>query len=210
MATIPTLALNRLARPWRACLALLAALATLTTGCVTITPPSVNFTSHQPAPAPQPTQLVVAWQNWIGSGPDPANGGRPTPILPGRLYLFGPVMGHPMVGDGGLRVEVFDETSGVVAPTPAFTWDIEAKDMPKLLKRDMIGMGYTLLLPWPSYHSSMNKLRVRTAYLPPGALPIYSENVVTLDVGNGQMQDARGYIQPASFQSPKHVEIPRK
>jgi hypothetical protein len=186
------------------------ALATLATGCVTITPPSVNFTSHAPAPATKPSQVVVAWQNWIGSGPDPANGGRPTPVLTGRMYLFGPRLDYPIIGEGGFRVEVFDESSGVVAPTPAFTWDVDAKDMPNLLKKDFIGYGYTLLLPWPNYNPSMNKLRIRTAYMPPGSFPVYSENVVTLDVGNGQIQDARGYIQPASFQSPKHVEIPRK
>ncbi|MFQ3650509.1 MAG: hypothetical protein SNJ75_09260 [Gemmataceae bacterium] len=206
MATVPALALIR---RLRTLLGGLAVLATLTTGCVTITPPSLSFSSYH-TPAPKVSQVVMAWQNWIGSGPDPANGGRPIPILTGRMYLFGPRLDYPMLAQGGCRVEVFDESSGVVAPTPAFTWDIDAKDMPTLMKKDFIGIGYTMLLPWPSYHPSMHKLRVRTAYFPPDSLPIYSENVVTLDVGNGQMQDARGYIQPATFQNPKHVEIPKK
>jgi hypothetical protein len=206
MAIVPTMALNRCVRVLWAGLAVIACLAT---GCVTLTPPSIHFSGYHAA-TPKITQVVMAWQNWIGIGPDPANGGRPIPILTGRMYLFGPRMDYPLPAEGGFRVEVFDESSGVVAPTPAFTWDVDAKDMPKLLKKDFIGVGYTVLLPWPTYHTGMHKLRIRTAYLPPNALPIYSENVVTIDVGNGHIQDARGYIVPATFQNPKHVELPRK
>jgi hypothetical protein len=152
----------------------------------------------------------MAWQNSIAIGPDAANGGNPVPILAGRMHLFGTNMDFPILAEGGIRVEVYDETTGVPTPAPVFTWDIEAKDMPKLMRRDVVGVGYTVLLPWPTYQPTINRIRVRLAYMQPGTLPIYTENQVTLDVGNGQMHDGTRYIQPASFQSPKHVEIPKQ
>jgi hypothetical protein len=164
----------------------------LATGCV-ITEDSLN-SSHDPPPSGKPCQIVAYWQNSIAFASDPANGGAQTPGLAGRLYLFGPELGHPMTGDGALFVEMFDETEGKSIKREQ--WEIDPQTLHRLVHRDFIGWGYTLFLPSGEYKPEMSKLRIRTCYKPAEGTPLYTESVVTMASGNGVV---RHDTKPLSF-----------
>jgi hypothetical protein len=169
-------------------------LAPLLTGCLTL--------PHHPwgaEPAPKVCQVTMCWQNSVGLGPDPVNGGRTQPVLAGRMYLFGPKIDYPLLAQGGFKVELFDDSSGRCSDVPLEEWIFRPEDMPNLMKKDFLGVGYTVLLPWGTYRPDITRLKMRTSYQPMDGLPVYAENLVTLDVGNGVLEDVTGKVAPMSF-----------
>jgi hypothetical protein len=148
--------------------------------------------ANKPPPPAAVCQFVATWQNHIVFAPDAMHGGTPMPGLVGRLYLFGPVLGHPVVGDGSLIVDLYDETppdppagtgqpprkpgskpAGPPArktadkPVLVERWNIDATTLRGLLKRDGFGWGYTLFLPSQRHRPEMTHVRLRIAYLAP-------------------------------------------
>jgi hypothetical protein len=150
-----------------------------------------------PPPPGVVCQIAAWWQNNIAHAADPTRGGALNPGFAGRLYLFGPYIDHPMPGDGSLLIEMFDETQG--APVKKEQWEIDAQTLHRLLRRDMIGWGYTLFLPSAEVKPEMTKLRLRSCYRPAKGSPMYCENMVTLDAGNGVI---RGEAQRLPLPSP--------
>src|SRR5947209_19584624 len=53
-------------------------------------------------PSVEPCQVVAAWNPAVVSTPDPVHGkwGTPNPGLAGRIYLFGPEIAAPLLGNG--------------------------------------------------------------------------------------------------------------
>jgi hypothetical protein len=128
---------------------------------------------------------MATWQNRVVFTPDPARGGISAPGLTGRLYIFGKQWGFPITGDGSLIVDLFDESkSGSVMQEQ---WRIDPDTLKRLLKRDFLGWGYTLFLPWGRYRPETNKVRLRLCYQPPKGAPLYTESVITLAGENGVM-----------------------
>ena len=190
MAATPAMAMRRAA--W----GVAVLLAPLLTGCLTL--------PHHPWDGePGPTkvcQVMVAWRNSVGLGPDPINGGRTQPILVGRMYLFDSKIDYPQLAQGGLKVELFDESRGVCNGVPPLeNWVFNAEDMPNLMRKDPLGIGYTLLLPWGTFRPDITKIKMRTCYTPTGGLPVYTENVVTLDIGNGVIEDVTSKVPPPAM-----------
>src|SRR5262249_17043389 len=132
----------------------------------------------QGPPAPtQACQTAGAWQNNVVQTPDPTKNGAPATGFTGRLYLFGPTIDYPLVGEGSLTVDLIDETY-----EPAVTrerWNIDPETLKRLARKDMIGWGYTLFLPSREYNKEMSKVRLRTSFTQGKAAPLYTENVVT-------------------------------
>jgi hypothetical protein len=126
---------------------------------------------------------MVWWQPCVRYAPDPAHGGAPIPGLAGRLYLFGPEVGFPLVGDGKLSVLLSDETGG--PPVQKEAWNIDADTLKTWVRRDDIGWGYTLFLPWTTYRPEMTKLRMRVCYVPAKGSPLYFEGPLTIAPENG-------------------------
>jgi hypothetical protein len=130
-----------------------------------------------------PCQIVTVWQNRVVFAADPTKNGTPGPGLAGRLYLFGPEVSHPMVGDGSLVVELYDESSG--QPEALERWEIDPTTLHRLMKPDMIGLGYTVYLPWRSYRAEVTRLRLKSRYQPGKGAPLFTESAVTLAAMNG-------------------------
>jgi hypothetical protein len=84
-----------------------------------------------------------------------------------------------MTGDGSLEVLLFDETNGPAVQKE--TWKIEPVTFKSLLRKDIIGWGYTVFLPWTTYQPEMTHLRLKLCYLPAKGAPIYFESPVTMD-----------------------------
>lgn len=179
----------------RGALAAVALAACLATGCVS-TAGSLWPAALSPAKK-VPCQIVCTWQNNVAFVADPTRGGNPGPGLVGRLYLFGPEVDHPMEAEGTLTVDLYDDTGA--APRMVERWIIDPQTLARLSKRDMIGCGYTVFLPWSQYRPDISKVRLRSNFQSAAAkAPLYTENVVTLAAGNGVIREGTGPITPTA------------
>jgi hypothetical protein len=56
--------------------------------------------------------------------------------------------------------------------------------MKRLLKKDAVGMGYSVFLPWGSYRSDVKQIHLSLRYEPVGGTPIFSPSgPMTLEHG---------------------------
>jgi hypothetical protein len=167
------------------------ALAALSAGCVLLDQQEDN----KPPPPGVPCQVVATWQNHVLFAADPVHNGAQTPGLAGRLYLFGPEIGFPMTGDGSLVVDVYDETKEGQS-LMLEQWRLDPKTLAMLLRKDMVGWGYTLFLPWGRYRPDISRVRMKVRYDAPRAAPIFCESVVTLAPENGVITPRSTPLQP--------------
>lgn len=152
----------------------------LTAGCV---PPGQLLCTDGP-PTGTVCQVAATWQREIVFTADPAHGGAPTPGLAGRVYFFGPRVDFPLAGDGTLIVDLYDGSKGdpTATPVPLEEWRIDKATLGRLIRRDTIGWGYTVFLPWGTYRPDLTQVRLRARYEPPHGAPIYSESTaITLE-----------------------------
>jgi hypothetical protein len=122
-------------------------------------------------------QISTAWHDQVVFAPDPVRNGMMAPGLAGRLYLFGPKMGFPLAGDGMAIVDVCDPSQPGPdgAPKMLERWEIKKDTLERCLRKDAIGWGYDLLLPWGTYRPDLTQIVVRARYDPPKGLPIYAQ-----------------------------------
>jgi hypothetical protein len=108
--------------------------------------------------------------------PDPARGGVPAPGLVGRLYLFGPNVDFPKVGDGGVVVDLYNETPAADGKSHVLLeqWRFDPDTLKRLLKRDMIGWGYTLFLPWGTCSPAVTHVQLQLRYEPRKGAPLFA------------------------------------
>jgi hypothetical protein len=176
--------LSRTARPWhRAGWAVVVVLWALAApGCVLL---DKCTTCYGGPPAPGTAcQVVTTWSNKVHYIPDPANGGVPAPGLAGRLYLFGPTVDFPMTGDGTAVVQLFDEGAATPGGQLLEQWEFNQEMLRRLLKKDTIGWGYTLVLPWGRYQPDLTRVRLTCCYTPAKGTPLFADpSSVTLDHG---------------------------
>ena len=169
--------------PLRLCapFALLVAIA----GCVHL--PKTG--SDEPMPHGAVCQITATWNHQVLFAPDPTHGGAPTPGLAGRLYLFGEEISYPLVEEGSLTVDLYDDTKPAAngqQPIPLEEWRLDAATLKRLVKRDMIGYGYTLFLPWGTYKPEINQVHLKLCFVTSKSMPFYAESGrLSLDKGVG-------------------------
>src|SRR5205823_13476032 len=105
------------------------------------------------APNSVPCQVVATWNPGVVYTPDPAHDGAETPGLVGRIYIFGPEISCPLASDGTMVVDLYDDTTGPAAKDarPLEEWQFDRDTLKRLQRRDAIGWGYTVFLPWATY-----------------------------------------------------------
>jgi hypothetical protein len=171
--------MNRKFLPPRAAAALLLVLPA---GCVAFDKTPLD--AEAPPPPAPPCQLSAFWDTRIHFTPDPTHNGAQTPTLAGRVYLWGPQMDIPLTGDGSLSVVAYDG-SAPNAPdaVPLEAWQFDPDTLHRLLKKDVVGWGYTLPLPWPDLPPTLTRVRMRVCYqASKGGAPLYSDSApVALD-----------------------------
>jgi hypothetical protein len=130
----------------------------------------------EPKPYGEPCRVVAAWNPAVVYTPDPVHDGTPNPGIAGRIYLFGPEIGCPMLGNGSLSVLLFDD--GHCGPgkstTPLEEWHFDTATLKRLEHRDPVGWGYTLFLPWGSYKPEITHIHLKVRYEPPHGFPIFA------------------------------------
>jgi hypothetical protein len=156
---------------WSAVLA--GGLLALAAGCIGTRPFTVLEGSKENPPV---HQVAATWQPNVIYTPDPAHGGTPIPGLAGRLYLFGPEFGHPMISEGSVVVDLYDDTpvaSGGKAKMLE-KWHLDKDTLKRLVRKDMIGEGYTIFLPWGTYRPEITQVHLMVSYTPTKGNPLYA------------------------------------
>lgn len=159
------------------------ALAVCVAGCA---PEKFTSAFHHGSACPPPASVVAAWSPKVTYVPDPARNGQPAPGIAGRIYLFGPTPDYPIAGDGSLTVDMYDDTAagGSSAATPIERWEFDPVTFKRLLKRDTVGMGYTVFLPWGTYRPDIKTVRLQVRYEPKGGNAVYAPGgPMTVDHG---------------------------
>ncbi len=154
---------------------------TMAAGCVG-TGPFVKSEDTPPPGAPA-CQVVTTWCNQVVFTPDPTHNGDTTPGLAGRVYLFGQTIDFPVVGDGCLVVDLFDEDRPAAqgkAASPLEEWRLDRDTLRRLLRRDPVGWGYTVFLPWATYRPDVIHLQLKIRYEPANGTPLFAGTPLTL------------------------------
>jgi hypothetical protein len=161
-------------------------------GCVTT---GVPWPLGDCPPGVMPCQVMATWVPQVGWTPDPTKGGQPGPVLAGRMYLFGPEVGFPLLGDGRVVVDLWDETPTLQGGEAVFLeeWVINRDDLKRLMKKDAIGPGYTLVLPWGTYRPDITRIQLKLRYEPVKGYVLYAQSSpVTLGQEEGPMPALTG------------------
>lgn len=128
---------------------------------------SKHFARKEEAkPVAQQGRLVSAWENKVTYAPDTSRGGAVFPGLNCRVYLFGPDMAVPIVGDGMLRVTFHEASrkSGSGEGKITDIVDISPESLRLFVKRDFVGDGYTIFIPWFNYRPEISDVFILLEY----------------------------------------------
>lgn len=194
------------------CLAIFAACGA---GCVTTTTAQRIKESPTPAPNDSVHQVHAAWENRIVTNQDVTKNGATLLGIGGRVYLFGEEIGFPTLGDGAVVVELSDvgrlDQQG--KPQLLERWEIDPNTLKRLARKDMIGWGYTLFLPWNTYRRDLTKVQMQVKYIPAKGTPLFSPpSVVALRDDTRltvtRRQTIPGGIMPAAAIVPPPVTSP--
>jgi hypothetical protein len=149
-------------------------------------------------------QIATTWTNQVLFTPDPTHGGASTPGLAGRLYLFDE-RGFPVVGYGAVTVELYDDSAKSKGGQAKLLelWTIDKEPLRRLLRRDTIGWGYSLFLPWGTYSPAITAVQLKVRYDAPKSMPLYNESTVTLNSqGNARVRAEERTVMPTSGNGP--------
>jgi hypothetical protein len=158
----------------RAAAIILLLVSGMSVGCITM--PVLHWRQETPPSGPV-TRIVATWENQVIYTPDSVNGGRDLPGLAARLYLFSGDTGFPVQGDGAVQVDLYDVTNLPPGQQPKFPlerWNYDRDNLKRLLRKDMIGYGYTIFLPWSTYQPEINQVRLVVSYVPEKGAPVYA------------------------------------
>lgn len=146
-----------------------------------------------------PCQLVSTWKNEVIHVADPVHGGSPTPGLAGRFYLFGEEVDSPIEAEGTLIVDLYDLSKGPsAAPAPLENWQIDPLTLKKLKRKDPVGEGYTLFLPWATYRPDITRIQLKLKYDAGGEFPLYGDTgPISLNT-DISFQQSRNTVNPAN------------
>ncbi len=159
----------------RTVLAGLAAAACSPLGCFAIGKPFAKKEETKPAPQ---GRLVSTWDKKVVYAPDPFRGGAISPGIVGRVYLFGPDVTVPYIGDGSLKIDIWDSTPRGPHTGPIFT-DFVAFDAGALkafAKKDFVGDGYTIFCPWASYRPDIAQIYIILCYTTAAGVELFHQS----------------------------------
>jgi hypothetical protein len=141
--------------------AALLVLAALSAGC--IDKDFLRMPSSDLPPTGPVVRLDSWWESQVHFTPDSLNSGQQIPGLAGRLYLYGESP-FPVKGDCHVIVDLFNDSMPGAPPVQLERWYIHKVDLERLLRKDKIGWGYTLFLPWATYRPDITCVRLKIAY----------------------------------------------
>jgi hypothetical protein len=155
---------------------------TLLAGCVT----QGSWLSFFPGDwgEEQPCRIMSYWDRTIRMAPDTKSQPmQELPCLAGRVYFFGVDPGHLLTPRGKLIVNWYDMSGPPDAPHRLLgECRYDGDSLQKMKSINMVGVGYTIVVPWQGYSREFTRVKIQMAFLPEhGGDPIYAEpSIVTL------------------------------
>jgi hypothetical protein len=127
-------------------------------------------------PTGEVTQIMALWADGvvIQPNPDPRYHGHPTPGFNGRVYLYGPQHKEPLAADGVLTVYLYDTTHDADNKIPLEVWNVDEANLARVGKRDSLGWGYNLWLPWTTFSKDVHRVNLVVKYHPHEGLDRFS------------------------------------
>lgn len=115
-----------------------------------------------PAKPGEAARLTAAFSNKVIYAPDTTKGGDQIPGLLGRLYIFSTDEAVPIVAEGELVIDVWDNSpqSNGGKPKLLEVWHLDPQSFANFRKRDIIGEGYSIFLPWSTYNIDVKQINV--------------------------------------------------
>jgi hypothetical protein len=174
-------------------------LLAITSGCTVMETAGLYKAPEVPPPAVD--ELLTRWDPYVRFASDTVNPGHTIPGLAGRVYLFNEQLRDGVDAQGHITATLFDMTPVAAggAPVQVAIWDFDPQSLKKMKKKDMIGDGYTLFLPWEEYRPEIRQVKLKLAYVNKQGQPQYSdESVMTLQTGAPPTIDRQ--TVPAGYQ----------
>jgi len=136
--------------------------------------------------SPPVSKITATWQNQVYHTEDSVNDGQRLVGLVGRLYLFDKNVKEPLIGDGKVKVELFDEQvlGADGKPVKLEEWNIDKVTLRQLVARDPVGQAYTLFLPWSTCRPDRTKLKIKVKYEEEKRSPLYANDSITITQDN--------------------------
>ena len=152
-------------RTIRGLAALSAVCLILASGCTTL---DVGLGCGDGPPRGDVRSVQVRWFPEIASAPDSTRGGAENKGIVGRLYLSGAIaLKECYEAEGDVTVFLYNDSVPVeqgMEQTPMEGWKIDRVTLQKLARKDVVGWGYTLFLPWSSYRPDVTRVHMKLQY----------------------------------------------
>jgi hypothetical protein len=175
-------------------------------GCATLGQITPSWLSGDGLPHGPVSQVAALWADGIVENPYPNEKGFrvPTRGFAGRVYLFNDNTNEAVVADGTLIIQMFDVTQADAPPkAPRETWTIAEDNLQHLLKKDGLGWGYNLWLPWQSWSGDIEKVAFVVAYRPKNGQEIWSGNTIVRVNTDGKSS------RPSQLKANEYVKKPQ-
>lgn len=163
---------------WRLVSSLMVGLGILVNvGCFgttkqTITPNTPTAQKPYIPKAGQPAKIVTMWDNQVVHAPDTYKGGSTFPGFKGRMLIFDPKIGVPILSDGWVLIDLYDHSGGPNAePKHVHSMRVDPATLKQWVTTDRIGKGFDLFLDWPEYNESVTRVAITVAFVPTDGTP---------------------------------------
>jgi hypothetical protein len=152
-------------------------------GCVTTDKSSWKSWKEGPK-CGQVTQLVVLWGDGVVVQADPMQGGAKVPGFACRAYLFGKDYQDPLRADGHVLFYLFEDKDGAESNSvPLEIWDVKPEDLEGRSRKDLLGWGYDLWIPWRTYRPDLKQVHLRGRYQTKEGTDVWGDTAVIVVQG---------------------------
>lgn len=150
-----------------------------------------------------PCQIVSTWKNEVLHVADPVQGGVPAPGLAGRFYLFGEEVDTPIEAEGTLHIDLYDLGKGQGGQAVLLeNWQVDPATLKRLKRKDPVGEGYTLFLPWGTYREDITRVQLKLRYDAGGEFPLYGDTGPLTLNNEITFRHSKATVAPGSAQPP--------
>lgn len=153
---------------WIARLAVVVLIPFSLVGCLTLDSQRVSwFSANAGPPSGEVTQVLVVWADGLVTQPDPATG-LPVPGFAGKAYLLDAAGSATLAAQGPLVVQQYDDAQPAQQQpaVPREVWNVDEFNLKRLQKKDGVGWGYPLFLPWTNYQVPARNVTLMVQYKP--------------------------------------------
>lgn len=128
-------------------------------------------------------QVIAMWSDGVVVQADPSQDGKATPGFNGKVYLLDGRSGQAHGAAGRLIISLYD-ASGPPGQPPREVWEIDPETLKRVARKDGVGWGYALWLPWSTADATIHNVTLVVQYKPHRGQDVWS-NQSTFRVRDG-------------------------